>query len=751
MIPCNDLFLEIEVPDPSLNYFILNQDKLDNQEHFLGKKNSPIFKPLSVLESKRQVEAPFAIDGLEELPRDWVVAPELPKFDVEWHENIWLVVHPGDRKLTFEFHHQTGIWSDIQFDIIMNNQVVEQVIVGSREIKSVDIPVFDNNSDMGFDPYFFKISGVLLAAIDVEGSRRTTPYYKTYTLGRTHSFSTYNPDTFEFVGQWNDDEMWRGPDADTTPFGVWRSEFATSGNTRRISYRIKKYPSGTAFIDTTPYVVFADWENNRITSLETTTLNEWGHFQDFVFEMEGDVYETEVANYVYFYIGDVATGFEDIRTITWYGDTTEPIDPNEKPCEPSGQNTFVIEKSCLGSDVDLLEGWGAAKPDYIWVDLISDAAEINIERGFDPGQGIIGSPLAGVLDAVIIDPTLEGIATQRLAIGQKFRLRAGRNVVFTGVVSRMKSTHNAVDVPTLEVEALDAFGILNAQMVEQRDYESYKTRMLAATEKVGLTSLIQDTDTILNPTDEAMSGLDLLKESQDSEGSICWVDRHGTFYSTNRYWNDSMEDMNLWNTSPFYGDRRFSFYGYCLTPIGDPDLEDIAKDVFWNNLLWEPGNIWNESLASFTYTTDTSQVINGITFYNTTQEEEEGTDEDGNTIMEKVNVRDTHTFESATSRRFYGDASVRLQTYLPTDELVAYADHIFSYLDTPKPRTESFTFVVDRFDSSRIPETTTIEIGEPIGVWVPDADGTNIFDARRVASIRHSITPQEWVCEINTI
>ena len=43
-------------------------------------------------------------------------------------------------------------------------------------------------------------------------------------------------------------------------------------------------------------------------------------------------------------------------------------------CE-SGLNTFVLNESCLDSTIDLLEGWGAAKPDYKWVGTSSQTPQ----------------------------------------------------------------------------------------------------------------------------------------------------------------------------------------------------------------------------------------------------------------------------------------------------------------------------------------------------------------------------------------
>ena len=133
-------------------------------------------------------------------------------------------------------------------------------------------------------------------------------------------------------------------------------------------------------------------------------------------------------------------------------------------CE-SGLNTFVLGASCLDGDIDLLEGWGAARPDYKWIDVITDTTDIELERGFDIRQGVVGTPIAGVMEASILDPYLAGINTAMVAVGQRVRLRAGTDIVFSGVCNAVRSDYNAVDTPTIYLRAVDALGLLNAQMV----------------------------------------------------------------------------------------------------------------------------------------------------------------------------------------------------------------------------------------------------------------------------------------------
>ena len=157
-------------------------------------------------------------------------------------------------------------------------------------------------------------------------------------------------------------------------------------------------------------------------------------------------------------------------------------------------------------------------------------------------------------------------------------------------------------------------------------------------------------------------------------------------------------------------------------------------------------------LSAYKQVSDTSQVIN-ITFYNYTEEEEEGLDENGDPIVEKVIVRDTHTFESANSRRLYGDAGVRLTTYLPDTDLVGYADYIFQNYDTPKTKVETLQFPLDKFTSLEVPEMVSIDIGDPVKVRIDEPDTSHTLNkaTQRVAQIRHRITPQEWITELDLL
>ena len=153
-------------------------------------------------------------------------------------------------------------------------------------------------------------------------------------------------------------------------------------------------------------------------------------------------------------------------------------------------------------------------------------------------------------------------------------------------------------------------------MIEERPQENYTTRIKAATEKVEIPSVIEESETILNPTEDPMSALDLLVETQDSEGSICWIDRFGVFYSTNRYWLDKMSPGQF-GASNFYNSERFTF-------TNNPREE---QEIGINGPVEEVCL----SLTSSPQHTGSSTA----SLLQLPEEEDEGFDEDGNPIVKK--------------------------------------------------------------------------------------------------------------------
>ena len=635
MIPCYSLFLEVEIPDPSLNYFIINQNRLDNTEKLLAPP--PIGTPTSVDFTPRATEEfqdgfSFASSGNGPLP------DTLDGFPIEVVEAI-----PDGTALN-EFTE--GAW------LINYKDTGNAVNHGYYEPGDPNRP---SSASQGAGWYTqFRIA------------------YQLQAEDRRLRITLIDPSNNFYIAT---DVLYR--EGGINRHGVYNVYF----------YEAVENP---AFQD---FEVRLQWMNPSFVILEEQT-----------YSMSKSGYNPD-----------------------------GPVDPPPPENCESGLNTFVLNATCLDSTIDLLEGWGSAKPDYLWVDVITDTTDVQIQRGFDMKQGIVGSPIAGVMEAEVLDPYLDGLSTQLVAVGQRVRLRAGNQIVFSGQCNAVRSEYDAINTPILRIEAVDALGLLNAQMVEARPAEGYNTRIAEAASKVELPIFQQQSLTELTPTEDAKSALELLIETQDSEGSIVWLDRFGALYSTNRYW---LDNIDIGGNTRAGAEPRFVFTN---NPISDEE-----QNLRFGNTLDQV------CLSAYRQVADTTQVINGCTFYNYTEED----DVDFEGLPVKTIVRDTKTYESSTSRRLYGDAGVKLTTYLPGDgPLNEYAEFIFANYDTPKTKVETLQFPLDRWDTLAVPETVSLDIGEPLEVRIDDPNsGSNLTDAvQRIAQIRHRINPQEWLCELDLL
>ena len=606
MIPCYSLFLEVEVPDPDLNYFIIGQHELDNTEKLL---------------------APPPFGG--GITTQAVLPPEEEAFKFWDDENFYLAIEKQGE----------DCW-------------VARDDYGSH--------------------YFYAIGSHFYNRRAVAGS---------ITFEQSWALSGDLTRTFDGVG------------------------------------------------DGDGYPLWTQWDSNTASGSQQVLMTvAW----------DDGVSESKILFVDCPTSGNEADYCNQPEQPDALGQAPEPPDPPDPPdpeaCEPSGLNTFVLGVSCLDGTIDLLEGWGASRPDYVWVDVITDTTDITIDRGFDMKQGIVGTPIAGVMEANILDPYLDGLETSKVAVGQRVRLRAGREIVFSGVANSVRSEYDAVNTPVLKIEAVDALGLLNAQMVPVRPEEGYNTRMSEAASKVDVPIIQEDSTTILNPTEDPMSALDLLVETQDSEGSVVWLDRYGTLYSTNRYWLSLVEDLPVLKNSRFNHAPEYTFTNNPGNENEEIGIGGVTQDV---------------CLSQYKQVADTSQVINGITFYNYIEVD----DVDFEGLPIKTIVRDTHTFESANSRRLYGDASVRLTTYLPETDLVGYADYIFANYDTPRTKVETIQFPMDKWDSIDVPGMVSLDIGDPVKVRIDDPLSNHTLNraTQRIAQIRHRITPVEWLCELDLL
>ena len=372
---------------------------------------------------------------------------------------------------------------------------------------------------------------------------------------------------------------------------------------------------------------------------------------------------------------------------------------------------------------------------YCWMDIISNSTEITVDRGFDLNQSVVGRPETGTLIADIADPSLNALQASGLGIGQRVRLRVVEGdyeeIIFQGVATAISSYNNAIDTPMVYLEAVDALAQLNGVLIDQgRPQETYEERIrYAASQIPGLPITVTEGTQTLNEMLEPLTALEMIVQSQDSEGSVVWINKENAMFSTNREWEDTI-----------FGDTRM-------------EIDSVPTYAFTNALTGENTTKVGEKqvcLSSFVQTSDTRQVINGVTFYNYEIEERENSEGE----ITRTEIPKTYTFSDSASARLYGSADIRLTTRLDPDTLAGYASYIFDQWSIPKTKIESIEWPADRFDSIFIPDTIELDIGDAVRIALKDPlidDHLMVDQVQRIARIKHEITPNEWLIRTELI
>ncbi len=183
---------------------------------------------------------------------------------------------------------------------------------------------------------------------------------------------------------------------------------------------------------------------------------------------------------------------------------------------------------------------------YCWTDIISTSTEITVDRGFDLNQSVVGRPEAGTLIADIADPSLNALQASGLGIGQKVRLRvvegSYEEIIFQGIATAISSYNNAIDTPMVYLEAVDVLAQLNGVLLDQgRPPETYAERLAYAVASVpGLELSVAEDTQNLNAMLEPLTALEMIVQSQDSEGSIVFMNKENKLYSSNRLWETTV-------------------------------------------------------------------------------------------------------------------------------------------------------------------------------------------------------------------
>ena len=371
-----------------------------------------------------------------------------------------------------------------------------------------------------------------------------------------------------------------------------------------------------------------------------------------------------------------------------------------------------------------------ARVGYIWADVISDATDITIERGFDVRQSIVGRPEVGTLVANILNPTLQALDAGTASIGSRVRMRVYDypnkvwNTIFKGTTERIAVTDTAGAEAQVQIFGVDVLARMNGVLLRDgRPAETYESRVGFAADQVdGLRYTIEDGEE-QNAIRLPLTALELLHQAQDSEGSVAFVDRTGHLYATNRSWAAS-------NLTKFAQTPQFAF-----TNNIDSNLlrgKSVEEEVI--------------CLAGWRQTNDTADVINGITFTNY----EDVLENEGEDDEEVVSKGSNYAYYEGNSSQLYGSSSVRLTTYLDPETLPNYAETIFADFAQPKTKVEAIEFPADKFGTLDFPESVLMDVGDQVRVLLKDpANNQNIMtDAiQRVAKIRHQITPTEWLVQ----
>lgn len=462
----------------------------------------------------------------------------------------------------------------------------------------------------------------------------------------------------------------------------------------------------------------------------------------------------------YFIINQDIIGGDKVIAPEWVGNTPLPLPTPLGGSKYEDEHTWLFwddtEFSCLDLTYkdkcgeDPARTWGEvrdgdvcddiippippeddAREGYIWVDVISDATDITIERGFDVRQSVVGRPEVGKLTARVLNPSLSALDAGTAQIGSRVRLRAydfeteTSQTIFTGVSYRIATTDVANEEAVVEVNAVDVLAQLNGVLIrEGRPAETYKERMEYACSQVETLEYSIEEGHDLTPVRLPLTALELLHTAQDSEGSLAFVNRNGHLYATNRSWSAS-EVGNLREAPKFAftnditeAQRRLGFR--------------VEEDVI--------------CLSGWRQTNDTADVINGITFTNYEDEILNPGEEDEEVISRGTN----YPFTDDGSAKLFGSSSIRLTTYLDPIDLPSYADQVFDEFASPRTKVEAIEFPADNFQDLSFPETITIDVGDEVRVVLKDpARPYNIMtnSTQRVAKIKHLITPEEWLVQ----
>lgn len=446
----------------------------------------------------------------------------------------------------------------------------------------------------------------------------------------------------------------------------------------------------------------------------------------------------------FFVLDNVAHGLLD--NPTWL------LAPDPLPAvEPDKTNAFVLDVSKLEGP-DVLDGaLGDTLPGYKWHNLIRETAYVQVDRGVDFTQSVSARPVAGVLTAQIVDPYLDGLANHNVGLDTRVRLMAGGLTVFQGNCESIIVTYDATSTPIATVKGYDAVAAFNAVNILQRPSETYEARVKAIAKEAGIPAIVEKTGINLNQTEKEVPSLTLLNETIDSEGALVWVDRFNTLHALTRgdesvYSHPRVADT--WDRVKASFATMDAFlagegtFDSALNWVVDTSKPKVpASPLFtFSNSHDVPGHI---CLTAFADGMDTTQVINSVTF----RWRELDANDPANARWETLEA----TYDSATSKRYYGASNKTLNVWNLAGDLQRYADHIFREYDTPKRKVAKVAYISDDWQGDTVRSIVTIDVADVVRVVMMDPVGLvhEVLDStQRVAQISHRISPEVWETQL---
>lgn len=363
-------------------------------------------------------------------------------------------------------------------------------------------------------------------------------------------------------------------------------------------------------------------------------------------------------------------------------------------------NYLVLDVSELNV-AELASGSDDNTEGYLWVGLLCDSSQVNIERGMDLNQDVFARSEATTLSVVMHGDSTDPVETLGLGPNSRIRVKAlvddAWEMLFTGKVRTILASYGEEREATTTIVAHDIIRELNNIQGVDTGSRYFYQRMWTLDDYVGISSTTQPFPggvlRLLAPVKTSRSVWEQMNIAANSVAGMVFTTRNGGLVGRDR--NYEAEDHVI-EFSDIHDDE-------------DP-LHSCYTDI---DVVYDTTNLTN------------SLKITNIS-----------TDVDGVDVEE-----DLGTYTDTTSVSTYGEYPSSILTNLADvahiDELVT---HIFTYYATPYKRVNTITYSPEQYWQS------LIEVGDQVGVELHKVDGTTLIinDSYMVCSVKHTITPGSW-------